>query len=122
MSQPEHEFDLLNRWASLSDAQIANIVSEDTIRVLQRVADLLGDESEPGRPTVSPENFISTVRSMRERYAEGSRLLGNAILEASDWIDRNEPSKAREAYERFLSNCKLKFYRKIAANQLRKIL
>jgi hypothetical protein len=121
MPQPTHEFDSLNQWASLPDAEIEKLVSDETIDVLQRVVELLSDESQPSNLVVDRGNFVVTVRKMRALYMEGSRLLGDAILEASDWMDKQEPAKAREAYERFLATCKLKFYRRIATNQLRNI-
>jgi len=116
-----HEFDSLNLWASWSDAEIENIISDDTIVVLQRAVQHLSDEVQSSRIIVNRDNFVSTVREMRKLYADGSRLLGQAILEASDWLDKQEPAKAKEVYEHFLSLCASKFYRDIARNQLKKI-
>ena len=115
-----HEFDLLNQWASLPDDEIEKLITTEAITTLQRVVELLGDESKP-KAVINRGNFVATVRAMRKLYADGSRLLGDAILEASNWMDKQEPVKAKETYERLLSSCVSKFYRDIARNQLWKI-
>jgi hypothetical protein len=115
-----HEFDLLNQWASLPDDEVEKLITTEAITTLQQAVELLSDESK-SKVIVNRGNFIATVREMRKLYAVGSRLLGQAILEASDWMDKQEPIKARQTYERFLSSCVSKFYRDIARNQLRKI-
>ncbi len=120
MKQP-HEFDLLNQWASLSDDEVEKLVTREATAMLQQIVELLSDESKP-KTIVDRENFVSTIREMRKLYSDGSRLLGEAILEASDWMDKKEPAKAKETYHRFLSLCVSKFYKDIAKNQLQKIL
>jgi hypothetical protein len=115
-----HEFDLLNQWASLPDDEVEKLITTEAIATLQRVIELLSDESKP-KAIVDRGNFVLTVREMRKLYSVGSRLLGEAILEASGWMDKQEPIKAKESYERFLSSCVSKFYRDIARHQLQKI-
>ena len=84
MDKLSHDFDYLNNWASLSDADIEKIFSKETATTLQRVVELLGNETQT-RKVVKKENFVKTVHEMRKLYEEGSRALGEAILEASDW-------------------------------------
>lgn len=114
-----HELDLLNQWASLPDDEIEKLITAEAIATLQRVVELLGESKL--KVVVNRGSFVATVREMRKLYADGSRLLGDAILEASDWMDKQEPVKAKETYERLLSSCVSEFYRDIARNQLRKI-
>ena len=121
MADQYHEFDILNKWALLSDTEIEKIISDDTIALLQRVVALLSNEAQNNEIVVRRENFVSTVRYMRKLYEDGSRLLVQAILEASDWLDKQQPAKAKETYERFLASCVSKFYRDIARNQIGKI-
>jgi hypothetical protein len=116
-----HEFDFLIHWASLNDTELEKIVCDNSIAVLQRAADLLRNEFRPVQIVVDRTNFVSTVRDLRRVYANGSNLLGDAILEASDWLDKGQPDKAKEVYQRFLSMCASKFYRDIAKSQLQNI-
>jgi hypothetical protein len=115
------DFDLLKQWASWDDDEIKKVVSDDTIETLQRVVRLLADESIADSRVVTRDNFVATVREMRELYREGSWQLGEAIIEASDLADNRELAKAREVYERFLASCGSKFYRDIARNRLKKL-
>jgi len=121
MAIQSHEFDVLNEWALLSDDELKGVVSDDSIAFLQGVVSLLSDEKKGNEISVSRNNFVSTVREMRRRYQTGSRLLGQAILEASDWLDKQQRGKAKEVYERFLLSCSSRFYREIAENQLKKL-
>ncbi len=120
MPAQDHEFDTLNRWATLPDAELQKAITDDAISVLQRIIALLGDENKRNM-TVNRNNFVSVVREMRKLYETGSLGLGDAILEASDWLDKNQPAKAKETYERFLSLCTSKFYRDIARSQMEEL-
>lgn len=121
MTTNPHDFDLLDEWALRSDADIEKIISDDSIAALQRIVHLLGDEAQSSKIVVIRDNFVPLVREMRTLKHDGSRALGDAILEASDLLDQHEPAKAREVYERFLSSCSSKFYRDIARNRLKSI-
>lgn len=121
MPAQDHEFDALNRWAHLSDAELEKIISDDAISILQRVVLLLGDEDQQNKLVVNRSNFGSIVHEMRSLYVIGSRHLGEAILEASDWLNKKHPVKAKEVYERFLSICPSKFYGDIARHQIAKL-
>jgi hypothetical protein len=115
------DFDLLKQWASWDDDEIEKIISDNTIATLQRIVRLLADESIADSRVVTRDNFVATVREMRELYREGSWQLGEAIIEASDLADNREFTKAKEVYERFFASCGSKFYRDIARNRLKKL-
>jgi hypothetical protein len=116
-----HEFDLLKQWGLLNDAELQRIASQDTVAVLDRVTQLLGDELNREKGNVAPENFVPVVREMLKRYREGSWQLGEAIIEAGELADRKAYADAKEVYEKFLSSCPWKFYRDIARTQLNKL-
>lgn len=119
MAQGQHDFDRLRAWAALPDDQLGKLIDADTIAVMQRVTALIGGE---GRVLpVDPADFASTVREMDRLYREGSRSLGEAIVEASEWGDRQDQARARAVYERFLAGCRSKFHCEIARYQLRKL-
>lgn len=120
MSDPVHDFDFLNEWARLTDAELENVATIETLARLRRVVEQLGDDAQ-AKQTLSRDNFASTVRQMRTLYVDGSRLLGEAILEASDLRDRHALEEARQVYRRFLSKCHSRFYGDIARTQLAKL-
>ena len=114
-----HDFDRLRAWAAMPDDKLEKLIDADTIAVMQRVMLLLGGERRD-----LPEDradFVATVREMDRLYREGSLLLGEAIVEASEWGDKQDCARARAVYERFLSDCRSKFHREIARYQLRKL-
>lgn len=119
MKTKRHDFDWLDLWASLPNTGPEKVVSDDTIAVLERVAQLLLGDETPSKVAVTQENFASIVRDMRKLKHEGARALGEAILEASDWLDKQQLAESRAVYEHFLSRCGSKFYTDIARNQLR---
>ena len=121
MSAQTHDFDLLNRWATLPDSEMEKAISKDSLAVMQRVVHLLADESESEKIVVDNDTFVRLVREMRELYETGSRSLGESILQASEYVDNQEIEKAKEVYHRFLSSCASKFYRDIAKSQLKKL-
>ena len=94
-----NNFDSLKLWAKWEDAEIEEIVSDETIAILQKAVYLLADESVADSKVVTSDNFVSTVREMRALYRRGSRQLGEAINEASDFLDNQEAEKAKEVYE-----------------------
>jgi hypothetical protein len=114
-----HDFDRLRAWAALPDDQLEKLIDADTIAVMQRVMALIGGV---GRVLpVDPADFVSTVRELDRLYREGSRSLGEAIVEASEWGDRHDQARARAVYERFLAGCRSNFHCEIARYQLRKL-
>lgn len=116
-----HEFDVLKQWAELNDSQLQQIVSDETIAILQRVASFLADEVSSERAVVTRANFSSIVHEMQKRYREGSWQLGEAIIKAGDLSDQKAYGEAKDVYQRFLSSCPWKFYRDIARSQLKKL-
>jgi hypothetical protein len=121
MAPHDHEFDFLNEWAHWPDNKIEEIISNSTIAALQSAVYLLVDESQRTKFVVTADNFVTVVREMRGIYKSGSRALGKAIIEASEYVDQNEVQEARKTYEQFLSRCESPFYRRIAEQQLRKL-
>jgi len=119
--QKTHVFDFLNEWMLYSDEEINKIISEETIATLQCASNLLTDELSDSAVIVTQNNFIHNVRKMSRICKEGSRALGYAIIEASEWINADQPDKAKEIYEQFLVSCNVPFYRKIALNRLKEI-
>lgn len=117
-SNKNHDFDSLNQWATWQDSEIKRVVSADSIALMQRVVFLLADEKVQGELVVDGENFVELVKEMAQLYRAGSRMLGDAILQASDFLDRDDLDKAKDVYQSFLSSCPSRFYRNIAKNQL----
>ncbi len=119
MPSGQPDFDRLHAWAGLPDDKLEKLIDADSIAVMQRVVDLLGADKR-GLP-VDRADFVATVRELDRLYREGSRSLGEAIVEASEWGDRRDAERARAVYERFLAGCRSKFHREIARHQLRKL-
>lgn len=93
MPQGSHDFERLRAWAAMPDDKLEKLIDADTIAVMQRVMALIGGE---GRSL--PEDradFVATVREMDRLYREGSRSLGEAIVEASEWGDKQDRARAR---------------------------
>jgi len=105
----------------MRDDELAKLIDADTIAVMQRVMVLLGADARCSGFPVDRADFVSTVREMDRLCSEGSRSLGEAIAEASEWGDKHDQQRARAVYERFLAGCRTKFHREIARYQLRKL-
>jgi len=118
--QKTHDFDYLNEWAFLSDDQLESVCSGETMAILTRVVKLLGDDKERSCD-IKQENFTDTVRSMRLRYEQGSKGLGEAIIRAGDYLDKGMTHDAEKVYSNFLAICPSLFYRDIAVGELDKI-
>jgi len=121
MVQRQHDFDRLRAWAALPDGQLEKLIDADSIAVMHRIMALLGADSRRSGFPVDRADFVTTVREMDRLCREGSRSLGAAIIEASEWGERKDAARARAVYERFLAGCRSKFHREIARYQLRKI-
>ena len=114
-----HDFDRLRAWVALPDEQFEKLIDADSIALMRRVMVLLGAEAQ-GLP-VDRADFVATLRDLDRVYREGSRSLGEAMVEASEWGDKHDQARARAVYERFLAGCRSKFHREIARYQLRKL-
>jgi hypothetical protein len=121
MPKKTHEFDELRLWDSWKDSDIEKVISDETIATMQRIVNLLDDETKTEKTKVTRYNFILLVREMHELCKNGSRGLGEAIIKASEYEDKKEFEKAKKVYEDFLSSCKSKFYRDIARGQIKKL-
>jgi hypothetical protein len=117
----QHDFDRLRGLAGLGDEDLAKRIDADSVATMQRVMVMLGAESRRSGFPVDRADFVATVREMDRLCSEGSRSLGEAIIEASAWGDKQDRARARAVYERFLADCRSKFHREIARYQLRKL-
>ena len=121
MDKSKHVFDVVNEWALCSDDKINAVISEETITILQQAVDLLTDDTVDTKTLVTQNNFVPKVHEMRKLCMEGSRAFGDALIEASEFLDNGLPDEAKEIYKQFLLSSKMPFYRNIAQAQLRKI-
>ena len=117
----QHDFDRLRGLAGLGDEDLAKRIDADSVATMQRVMVMLGAESRRSGFPVDRADVVATVREMDRLCSEGSRSLGEAIIEASAWGDKQDRARARAVYERFLADCRSKFHREIARYQLRKL-
>lgn len=117
----QHDFDRLRALAALGDEELAKRIDADSVATMQRVLVMLGADSRASGFPVDRNDFVATVREMDSICREGSRSLGEAIVEASAWGEKKDRERARAVYERFLSVCRSKFHREIARYQLRKL-
>lgn len=121
MASGQRDFDRLRAWAALPDDELAKLIDADSIAVVQRVTVLLGADARRNALPVDRDDFVATVREMDGLYREGTRSLGEAIVEASEWGEKQDAARARAVYERFLAGCRSKFHREIARYELRKL-
>ena len=105
----------------MSDDDLKQVISTDAIAALQRVAGMLGNESPPNPMIVTSKNFVQVVPKLRELYEAGSRQLGEAIIEASRFLEAGQHGHACDVYRNFLTACPSRFYKEIAEGQLRKL-
>lgn len=119
MAQGQHDFDRLRAWAALPDDKLKKLIDADTIAVLQRVMVLVGGDART--PPADRADFVATVRAMDRLYREGARSLGEAMVEASEWGEKQDSARARAVYERFVAGCRSKFHREIARYRLCKL-
>ena len=117
----QHDFDRLRALAALGDEELAKRIDADSVATMQRVMVMLGADSRRSGFPVDRADFVATVREMDRLCREGSRSLGEAIVEASAWGDKQDRERARAVYERVLADCRSKFHREIARYQLRKL-
>lgn len=117
----QHDFDRLRDLAALGDDELAKRIDADSVATIQRVMVMLGADSRRCDFPEDSADFAATVREMDRLCREGSRSLGEAIIEASAWGDKQDRARARAVYERFLADCRSKFHREIARYQLRKL-
>ncbi|HEY7609507.1 MAG TPA: hypothetical protein VIF14_09770 [Alphaproteobacteria bacterium] len=116
-----NDFDRLRAWAALPDDALVKLIDADSIAVMQRITVLLGADARRNALPFDGADFVATVREMDRLYREGARSLGEAIVEASEWGEKQDAARARAVYERFLAGCRSKFHREIARYELRKL-
>ena len=121
MASGQGDFERLRVWAALPDDKLAKLIDADSMALMQRVTVLLGADARRNALPLDCADFVATVREMDRLYREGSLLLGEALVEASEWGEKQDAARARAVYERFLSSCRSKFHREIARYELRKL-
>ena len=121
MKDIEHSFDFIRKLNRLNDNEISDYISKENIDLLNKAVDLLSNDQGNNLESISEENFIKSVKSLDELIKAGSRMLGEAIIEASDLRDVKRYNKAIEVYNKFLDQCNIKFYREIARTQMNEI-
>lgn len=117
MTGKKHDFDYLIEWSSMPDDGLKILYSEDVKQILYRILSEL-DRDQEFSSSVSAENFPYIVRRLRELKRNGSRALGDAIIEAAAFMDKGQFDKAQAVYERFLSSSPPRFYERIAMDLL----
>ncbi len=118
MTYTAQDFDLLNHWARLSEAELLAMATDEALDVLRRLAAALSAETETN---LKQANFVANVRHLHELYRRGSRGLGEAIINASSYEREGKPAEARKIYEEFISSCPSDFYKRIAKHHLDRI-
>ena len=121
MASGQGDFERLRVWAALPDNELAKLIDADSMALMQRVTVLLGADARRNALPVDRDDFVATVREMDRLYREGTRSLGEAIVEASEGGEKQDAARARVVYERFLAGCRSKFHREIARYELRKL-
>ena len=117
----KHDFDYIDEWAALSDAELQEQYTEKAGDILRRVLVQLGDDGERAIE-VDRGTFVPLVRRLRERKRAGSRALGDAIIGASELLKEGSVEEAKSIYGDFIQNCPSKFYRQIAEARLRSLV
>ena len=113
-------FDELLQWANLDRVSLQASFTQSNVEVLRETVSLLGSDQEK-QVKITKSNFVELIGIMKQRYVEGSRALGGAIIAASELHDDGKVNEAVEVYREFLRNCPSEFYKKIAEYQIRKL-
>jgi len=121
MKEISRDFDTLHEWALMSDQELREIVSNETMRTLHRISSYFITEKELEKLTINEINFILIVRTMKNLLDEGSHALSMAIICAGDLLDNGQKNEAMAVYEQFCLECSSPFYRNIAESQIKKI-
>ena len=121
MKAKTHPFDHLNEWRQKSVDELVALGDEKNLVILQRVAELLHDATPESPLICTRENFAEITGKMIYLYINGSRALGNALLDAANELDNNNIGLAREIYCNFIEQCPSDFYRNIARSELKKL-
>ena len=114
------DFDNLREWMNLPEDQLELLYSETTKLELEEICRLLGDEAYVNKE-ITVDNFVEIIFKMGTLLKEGSRNLGDAIIQASEYTDEGFPEKAKLVYMDFIKSCPSKFYKQIAENRLKEL-
>lgn len=113
----DNDFDFLKYLASMADEELQTLFSKATVERIERLAFLLQRRHESSQ--LGTANFVKTVRELHNLYKTGSRALGQAIIEASDYAQQGHIEQAKNVYYSFIETCPSEFYRRIAEHQIK---
>ena len=77
----QHDLVRLRALAALGDEDLAKCIDADSVATMQRVMVMLGADTRASGFPVDRADFVATVREMDRLCREGSRSLGEAIIE-----------------------------------------
>ena len=115
-----HDFQRLDSWRSISDAELENSYDEEAVALLERCIVELGD-SQQRQQRITRENFVAMARTAIALRYDGSNALSGAILDADECLEQGDTESARQIYRGFIDSCPSAFYCRIARGQLNKI-
>ena len=111
------DFDRLQRWATLTDAELTRAYSLDARRLAERLLSRLFTPEERKVP-LTRDTFPDLVRRLARRVKCGARHLGEAIIAGSEARDKGDDALAIERFEAFVRFCPSACYREVAEHYL----
>lgn len=121
MKPTDTKFDVLKEWGTRSDTELQAIYSQSAHDQVVYFLTRLGDELER-KTSVDDSTFVPLVRKMHERYREGSRLLGEAIVNGLELRDRGRIKDAALHFRDFVDRCPSECYREVAEHYLLELM
>lgn len=115
-----HDFQRLDTWRRLPDAELENSYDEEAVELLQRCMVELGDARQR-QQRITRENFVAMARAAIALRGDGSNALSEAIINADEYLEEGDAEAARQIYTHFIDSCPSAFYCRIARGQLSKI-
>lgn len=118
MKTPIQLFDQLDKWYEATNQELDDVLtSKSCLTTLELIADLLLAASSYSHPK-NVDEFVNVVNQLKMTKKSASRKLGDALLVASQYIDKKDTKSAKIIYENFIESCDAKFYTSIAKHQL----
>jgi hypothetical protein len=111
-----HQFDMLDGWSAKSDDELREQYSPMTVQTVRGlVAELLDSDV---FVAVDRERFPQIVRTLHAILGEGSRALGQALIEAGEHRKRGQAEAFAAVMRRFIERSPSRFHRQIAERYL----
>jgi hypothetical protein len=92
-----HDFENLRRWRSLSDEELENSYSWETVALLRRCVVALGEISHR-QQHITRENFVAMARTASKLLRDGSNALSDTIRSADEFLRQGDVEAALQAY------------------------